>query len=326
MRAIVQPRYGAPEAVLELRDDVEMPTVAIGSVLVRVRAASVNAGDWRRVRASPLLVRLTEGIRRPRVTALGADAAGVVEAVGRDVTHVKPGDAVFGIRTGAFAEYVSGRNFVPKPTNVTFAQAAAVPVAGITALQAVRDKGVVKAGQRVLVNGAGGGVGTFAVQIAKALGASVTGVTSTANLDLVRSIGADHVIDYTREDFTSSGQRYDVIVDVGGNRSLADCRRTLTRDGTFVAVGAGQGNGGPMGRLIGGTLRSRLLKQRVEVFIAAVEKDDLLTLKELIEAGKVRPIVDRTYPLSQTAEALRYVEEGRARGKVVIAIAGDAPA
>jgi NADPH:quinone reductase-like Zn-dependent oxidoreductase len=318
MKAIVQDRYGSPD-VLRLTD-VDKPMVDDDDVLVRVRAASVNAGDWRRVRASPFVIRLVEGLRRPRTGAVGVDAAGHVEEVGKDVTHLQPGDEVFGVRKGAFAEYVSGRTFVPKPANLTFEHAAAVPVAGSTALQALRDKGRIQPGQRVLVNGAGGGVGTFVVQIAKAFGADVTGVSSTGKLDLVRSIGADHVIDYTREDFTKSGPRYDLIIDVGGTPSLSACRRALTPDGTLVLVGAGSGPGGPIARLLAGFLRSRLLKQRIVAFISRESKEDLLTLKELIEAGKVAPVIDRTYPLSETAEAIRYLESGHARGKVAITV------
>ncbi len=215
---------------------------------------------------------------------------------------------------------MSGRTFVPKPANLTFEQAAAVPIAACTALMALRDKGGVQPGQRVLVNGAGGGVGTFAVQIAKAFGADVTAVTSTGNLDLLRSIGADRVIDYTREDFTRGDQRYDLIIQVGGNRSIGASRRALDPAGRFVLVGAGNGAGGPLGRMLEGLVRSRLLRQRVVVFIASVTIENLLTLKELIEAGKIKPVIDRTYALSETSEALRYVEDGHARGKVVITV------
>jgi len=318
MKAIVQHRYGPP-GVLRLQD-IEKPPVGDDQVLLRVRGSSVNAVDWHLMRGLPYFIRLSGGLRRPKGGTPGVDAAGVVEAVGKDVTHVSPGDEVFGARNGAFAEYVSGRTFVPKPTNLTFEQAAAVPVAGCTALQALRDKGGLRPGRRVLVNGAGGGVGTFVVQIAKALGAEVTAVTSTGNLELVRSIGADHVIDYTRDDFTKAGQRYDLIIDVGGTPSLSACRRALAPDGTLVLVGAGQGFGGPLPRMLAGLVRSRILKQRVVAFIAQVNKEDLLFLKELIEAGKVTPIIGRTYPLSETAEAIRHLETGHARGKVVITV------
>jgi NADPH:quinone reductase-like Zn-dependent oxidoreductase len=318
MRAVLQERYGSPD-VLRLAE-VDMPAVAEDEVLVRVRAASVNAGDWRRVRSSPFVVRLVEGVRRPRSPFFGADVAGVVEDAGGSVNAFRPGEEVMGLRTGALAEYVSGRNFVAKPAGLTFEEAAAIPLAGTTALQAVRDRGGVQAGQRVLVTGAGGGVGTFVVQIAKAFGADVTAVTRTENVELVRSIGADRVVDYTREDFTRSGERYDVIIDVAGAPSFAACRRALTPDGTLVVVGAGRGRGGPLGRMAAGVARARVLRQRIVVFIAKDSPDDLRTLLDLVEAGKLKPVIDRAYPLSQTADALRYLETGRARGKVVITV------
>ena len=316
MKAIVQDRYGPPEH-LRLAD-VDKPMLEDDRALVRVRAASVNAGDWRRVRGNPFLVRMSAGIRRPRDPLIGVDAAGVVEAVGKDVTDLHVGDEVMGFRSGAFAEYVCGRMFVPKPANLGFEQAAGVPVAGGTALVAVRDKGRLQSGQRILINGAGGGVGSFAVQIAKALGGEVTAVTSTANLDLVQSIGADHAIDYTREDFTRGGPRYDLIVDVGGTPSISALRRALTPDGTLIRVGAGKGAFGPVGGFASSYLRRRFLGQRIVSFIADLEKEHLLTLKELIETGKVRPIIDRTYPLSETPAAIAYMERERARGKVII--------
>ena len=300
--------------------DIARPAVGPGQVLVRVRASSVNAGDWRRVRASPSVVRVVEGIRRPRAATPGGDVAGIVEEVGAGVTALRPGDAAFGVRTGAFAEFVSGSAFVAKPANLSFEEAAAMPIAGMTALQALRDKAGVSPGQRVLVNGAGGGVGTFAVQLAKAMGTEVTGVTSSESVDLVRSLGAHDVIDYTKEDFAGRSQRYDVIIDIGGTPSLAACRRALTPDGVLVLVGAGKGRGGPLARLVAGTARQRVLRQRIVGFIAKVTTEDLLALKELAEAGKVCSVVDRTYPLGETAEALRYVEQGHARGKVVITI------
>ena len=318
MRAIIQERYGSPD---DLRiGDTEKPTVGPDQVLVRVRAASVNGGDWRRVRADPFVVRLVEGLRRPKNPLLGGDVAGVVEEVGPGVADLRIGDEVYGIRTGAFAEYVAGKNFVVKPANVTFEEAAAIPIAGVTALQSVRDRGGVHAGDAVLVNGAGGGVGSFVVQIAKADGAEVTAVTSTDKLELLRSIGADHVIDYTRDDFARGGRRYDVIIDPGGNRSMRDLRRALAPGGRLVLVGAGHGMGGAMGRLIGGIVRKRVLRQPVVMFIAAVRRDDLVVLRELVEAGRVRPVVDRTYPLEQTGEALKYLESGRVAGKVVITV------
>jgi NADPH:quinone reductase-like Zn-dependent oxidoreductase len=297
-------------------------------VRIRVRAASVNAYDWHVLRGLPYLVRTDEGVRVPKTSAMGVDLAGEVEAVGKDVTDLKPGDAVYGERGGAFGEYVSGRavNFALKPANLTFEQAAAVPMAGYTALQALRDKGQVKPGEKVLVNGASGGVGSFAVQIAKALGAEVTGVCSTRNFELVRSIGADHVIDYTREDFTSGAERYDLIVDVAATRPLRACRRILTPGGRLVIVGAAVGHAdgrwiGPMIRPAAGAIVSRFVKERPLLpFLAHRSKDDLIVLTSMIESGAVTPLIDRAYPLAETAEAIRYVEAGHARGKVVITV------
>ncbi|MGH2456208.1 MAG: NAD(P)-dependent alcohol dehydrogenase [Candidatus Limnocylindria bacterium] len=318
MRAVVQDRYGSPNHLRVA--DVEKPQLEDDRALVRVRAASVNAGDWRRVRGKPFVIRLDAGLRRPANPLLGVDAAGVVEAVGGDVTDLRPGDEVMGFRTGAFAEYVCGRMFVPKPANLTFEQAAAVPVAGGTALVAVRDKGRLQPGQRILINGAGGGVGTFAVQIARALGGEVTAVTRTDSLDLVRSIGADHAIDYTREDFTRGGRRYDLVVDIGGTPSIPALRRALVAEGRLVLVGAGKGVFGPLGGFAAAAVRSRVLGQRIVSFIADLEKEHLLTLKQLIETGKVTPVIDRTYPLSETPAAIASMEREEARGKVVIAI------
>jgi NADPH:quinone reductase-like Zn-dependent oxidoreductase len=324
MKAIVRHRYGSPD-VLQL-EDVEVPGVGDDQVLVRVRAASVNAYDWHVLRGLPYLVRMEEGLRRPKASAIGVDLAGEVEAVGRDVTEFRVGDAVFGERGGAFAEFVSGRavNFAPKPSNLTFEQAAAVPMAGYTALQALRDKGGVQALQKVLVNGASGGVGSFAVQIAKALGAEVTGVCSARNLELVRSMGADHVIDYSHDDFTRGNERYDLIIDVAATRPLRACRRVLTPSGKLVIVGAavGQADGrwiGPMIRPVAATILSRFVKERPLLpFLAHRSKDDLIVLARMIEAGAVTPLIDRAYPLAETAAAIRYVEAGHARGKVVI--------
>ena len=323
MKAVVRERYGSPD-VLELKD-VAKPVIDDDSVLVRVRAASINAYDWHMMRGSPYLVRMSEGLRKPRSSAMGVDLSGQVESVGKNVTNFRPGDEVFGARVGSLAEYVRGEGksfLVPKPAGLTFEQAAAVNMAGTTALQGLRDKGRIKPGQRVLINGATGGVGTFAVQIAKAFGAHVTAVCSTTNVEMVRSIGADEVIDYTRQDFTRSGQRYDLIFDVAANHSLSACRRVLTPNGILVMVGV---KGGRrmlpiVARLIAGVVYSRFASQKMLPFLAHNSKEDLLVLKELIEAGKVTPVIDRTYPLSETPEAIRYLEQGHARGKVVITV------
>jgi NADPH:quinone reductase-like Zn-dependent oxidoreductase len=292
-------------------------------VLVRVRAASVNALDWHWVRGLPYFMRLMAGLRKPKRSVPGVDLAGHVEAVGRSVTQFKPGDEVIGNRNGAFAEYVRGRerNFVPKPARITFEQAAAVPAAGLTALEALRDAGRMRSGQRVLINGASGGVGTFAVQIAKAFGADVTAVCSTRSVDMVRSLGADRVIDRTKEDFTRGAQRYDLMLDVAADRSLSDCRRVLARNGTVVLVGAPDGRWlAPLTRLLKALVLSRFVSQRLVPFLTKGSKDDLVVLKELIEAGKVTPVIDRTYPLRETAQAIRYVEERHAQGKIVITV------
>jgi NADPH:quinone reductase-like Zn-dependent oxidoreductase len=319
MRAIVKDRYGSPD-VLKL-EDVERPALTDESVLVRVCAASVNAHDWHMLRGKPYLARISEGFRRPKERMLGIDVAGVVEEIGTEVTHVKPGDAVFGSRYGAFAEYVSGKNMVPMPGGLTFEQAAAVPTAGQTALQGLRDHGAIQAGQRVLINGAGGGVGTFAVQIARAYGAEVTAVTSTRNVEMVRSIGADEVVDYTRDDFTRTKGRYDLILDVGGNRRLSAMRRALTPTGRVVMVAPQPGQWiGPVARIIGAMITTRLGGKPARAFLATVNKEDLLALKDLIEAGKVSPVIDRTYPFAQIPEAVGYLEGGHAQGKVVITI------
>ncbi len=323
MKAIVRERYGSPD-VLELKD-VDRPAVDDDGVLVRVRAASVNAYDWHMMRGLPFLLRMSEGLRKPKRSAMGVDVAGQVEAVGKNVTHLRPGDQVFGARAGSLAEYVRGgpKSFlVPMPAGLSFERAAAVPMAGVTALQGLRDKGQLKPGQRVLINGAAGGVGTFAVQIAKAFGAHVTAVCSTRNVDMVRSLGADQVIDYTREDFTRSGQRYDLILDVAASRSLSDCRRVLRSTGILVIVGAPDGRrmGPIVARLLAAIVLSRFASQKMLPFLAKNSKEDLIVLKDLIEAGKVTPVIDRTYPLSETPAAIRYLEEGHARGKVVITV------
>ena len=326
MKAIRYYRYGPPD-VLQLAD-VEMPAVGDDEMLVRVRAASVNPLDWHFMRGAPYLVRMLAGLPRPRDGRLGADMAGSVEAVGKNVTGFRPGDEVFGglDDRGTLAEYISIRHdgaVLTKPAGLTFEQAASVPVAAVTALQALRDKGRVRPGHKVLVNGASGGVGTFAVQIAKAFGAEVTGVCRTPNAEMVASIGADQVIDYTREDFTRAGRLYDLLVDIAGNRTLPETRRVLVPKGVLVAVG-GPNKGrwiGPLGRSVRMAALSPAVSQRIVFFfffLAHQNKDDLAVLRELLETGKVTPVIDRTYPLGEVAEAIRYLEEGHARGKVAI--------
>jgi NADPH:quinone reductase-like Zn-dependent oxidoreductase len=324
MKAIVQHSYGGPE-VLRLMD-VDMPVVGDGDVLVRVRAASVNPLDWHFMRGEPRIMRISSGLRQPKQVSAGVDFAGTVESVGRNVTQFKPGDSVFGGRSGAFAEYVSvpgDKQIALKPANVTFEEAAAVPVAAITALQALRDGGHVESAQSVLINGAGGGVGTFAVQIAKSFGARVTGVTSTTNLEMVGEIGADEVIDYVKEDFTRSERRYDLIIDIAGNRSWSDCKRVLNPSSRFVVVGGLSKNPwlGPIGHSAALSVASFRASQRVvPLFLAKLSKEDLVLLQGLVESGKVKPVIDRTYSLSETSEAIRYLEQGHARGKVVITV------
>jgi NADPH:quinone reductase-like Zn-dependent oxidoreductase len=320
MKAIVYHHYGPPD-VLEWAE-IEKPAAGDNEVLVRVRAASVNPLDWHFLRGTPYFVRALAGLRRPKIIHLGVDLAGQVEAVGRNVTQFQPGDEVFGASRGAFAEYVcaSAEALALKPVNLTFEQAAAVPVAGFTALQGLRDKGKIQPAQKVLINGAAGGVGTFAVQIAKSFGADVTGVCSTRNVGLVRSIGADQVIDYTQEDFTRSGQRYALIFDSVGNHPLSACRRALTPAGTLVLVG-GPDKGrwlGPMTRMLKAAVLSRFVSQNLIPLLAHLRKDDLVVMRELLEAGKVTPVIDRCYPLREVPEAIRYLEEGHARGKVII--------
>ena len=321
MKAIVHDRYGSPD-VLEFKD-VDDPKVGDDGVLVRVRAASVNALDWRLMRADPHLVRLSEGIRRPKRTIPGVDVAGVVEAAGRNVANFKPGDEVFGARGGAFAEYVLGveTNFVPKPAWLSFEQAAAIPTAACTALNGLRDHGQVQPGQSVLINGAAGGVGTFAIQIAKALGAEVTAVCSSRNVEQSRSLGADDVVDYTKDDFTRSGRRYDVILDNVANRSLTALRRALAPRGTLVIDGGGKGKLiGPFKLPLKAMVVSRFVRQKMVFYVAKIRLRDLELMTEWIEAGKMTPVIDRTYALSDAAEAIRYVETGHARGKVVVTV------
>ncbi len=321
MKAIVHSRYGSPD-VLELEES-EKPELADDLVLVRVRAASINPADWYGV-TGLLVARASTGFLKPKSGRTGIDFAGTVEAVGKDVTHVQPGDEVFGARSGALAEYLTVRDaIVRKPGNITFEEAAAVPVAAITALQGLRDKGKLQAGQKVLINGASGGVGTFAVQIAKALGAEVTGVCSTRNVELVRSLGADHVVDYTAEDFTRSNRSYDLVLDVAGSRSWSECRRVLNPHGKVVIVGAPKGSRvlGPLGHIVRLRVASLLRgSQKAVFFIAKTNRADLEVLRELLEAAKVKPVVDRSYALAETRDAFRYLGEGHARGKVVVTV------
>jgi len=320
MKAIVQDTYGSPD-VHELRKN-NRPLVGNGEVLVRVRSASVNPLDWHAMRGKPFVVRLAGyGLRKPKNPVLGVDVAGLVEAIGPNVTKLRPGDEVFGWCQGALAGYARAPedHFVAKPANLTFEQAAAVPVAATTALQGLRDIGLLQSGQTVLVIGASGGVGTFAVQIAKALGAEVTGVCSTRNAEMVRSLGADHVIDYSREDFIGGGQRYDLIFQLAGTRSPSHCRSVLTPKGTLVLC-SGDGRASGIDRILGAMVSSPFVSQRLVTWVATLNPADLLTLVGLIEAGKVTPVIDRTYPLAETAAAIRYLEEGHSRGKVVITV------
>jgi NADPH:quinone reductase-like Zn-dependent oxidoreductase len=323
MMAIVQDAYGSPD-VLELRE-IDKPRSAEDEVLVRVHAAGVDQGVWHLMAGLPYLVRIAGvGLRAPKNPVRGYDVAGRVEAVGENATRFKPGDEVFGTCRGSFAEYAAARadRLALKPANLTFEQAAAVPISGYAALQAVRDRGKVRAGQRVLIIGAGGGVGTFAVQLAKAFGAEVTGVCSTTKMELVRSIGADHVIDYTREDFVDGPNRYDVILDIAGNRSLSQLRRVLAAEGTLVIVG-GEGGGrwlGGIDRQLRAHVLSPFVRQKLGTWISTEREEDLETLRELIEAGEIAPVVDRTYPLSEVPDAIRYLRKGHARGKVVITV------
>jgi NADPH:quinone reductase-like Zn-dependent oxidoreductase len=324
MKAAVRERFGPPD-VIELRE-IEKPSPADDEVLVRVRAASLNIADWYGLTGTPYVGRVEMGLRKPKTESLGTDYAGIVEEVGKDVTLFRPGDEVFGARTGAFAEYVCAkedRGIVPKPVNATFEEAAAVPVAGLTALQGLRDKGHLQPGQKVLVTGASGGVGTYAVQIAKAFGAEVTAVCSTRNVDLARSLGADRVIDYSREDFTLSGDRYDLLVNVNGNTPWSACKRVLTPSARFVLIGASRGTRllGPISHVIRLKLGSLRGGPKVVFFIAQVNKADMQTLRELLETGKMTSVIDRRYDLSEIADAFRYIGDGHAQGKIVINVA-----
>ena len=317
MHAIVQDTYGSTE-VLQMRD-IDKPVIGDSDVLVRVQAASVHLGDWILMTGSPFVMRLATGLRKPKQPIPGSDIAGVVEAVGKDVQGLRPGDEVFGWCAGAFAEYASGPadHFVTKPANLTFEQAAAVGVSATTALQLLRDDGKVKPGQKVLINGASGGVGTFAVQIAKALGAEVTGVTSTKNMDAVRAIGADHVIDYTREDFRTDGPRYDLILDNVGDQSMAATRRALVPGGMLISNGGGHA-GGKMSRVIRSMIASMVVRGQAKPTVKTQNRADLVALKELVEAGSLTPVIAGTYPLAEARKGIDHVATGHARGTVVI--------
>jgi NADPH:quinone reductase-like Zn-dependent oxidoreductase len=319
MKAMVYHKYGSPD-VLKL-EEIEQPIPKDNEVLVKVHAASVNAADWHLLRGKPFLVRLMGfGLLKPKHTILGSDIAGRVEAVGRNVKQFQPGDEVFGNIRGGFAEYVCAREdaLVLKPANLSFEEAAAVPMAAVTALQGLRDKGQIQPGQKVLINGASGGVGTFAVQIAKSFGADVTGVCSTRNVDMVRSIGADHVIDYMQEDFTKNGQRYDLILAANGYHPILDYRRALSPKGMYVMTGGSMTQ--MFQAMLLGPLISMAGSKKMGNVMAKPNKKDLVFMKELLEAGKVVPVIDRRYPLREVPEAIRYVEEGHARGKVVITV------
>jgi NADPH:quinone reductase-like Zn-dependent oxidoreductase len=322
VKAIVQDTYGSPE-VLNLRE-IDVPEAGDEEALVRVHAAGVDRGVWHLMTGLPYLTRLAFGLRAPKNPVPGMDVAGVVEAVGGSVTRFQPGDEVFGIGKGTFAECARApeHKLAHKPASLTFEQAAILAISGLTALQALRDHGRVEPGQKVLVIGASGGVGTFAVQIARAFGAHVTGVCSTAKVKMVRSIGADHVIDYARDDFAKGEQRYDVILDIGGNSPLTRLRRALAPKGTLVIVG-GEGGGrwlGVVSRLLRAHLLFPFVGQNLGTFVSSENHEDMLVLKDLIESGKVTPIIDRTFPLAEAPEAIRYLEEGHARGKVVVTV------
>lgn len=323
MKAVVQRCYGDTNVLAV--EDVAKPVPADGEVLVRVRAAATNPLDWHYMHGTPYIMRMSSGLGRPKVERFGVDYAGTVEAVGKSVTQFAPGDEVFGGRTGAFAEYVvvrADRNIVKKPANVTFEQAAGVPVAAVTALQALRDHGRVKPGDKVAVVGASGGVGTFAVQVAKALGAEVTAVCSTRNADLVRSLGADHVSDYTKEDFTLGSERYDVIVDMVGSHGLLDYRRVLEDDGRYVIVGGPDGKWlGPMTAPLKAMLLGPFVEPEMGMMLAELNPADLALLADMMRSGELVPVVDRTYPLAQVRDAIAYLETSRARGKVVLTVA-----
>ncbi len=322
MKAIVHERYGRPN-VLGLRE-VDRPVIEHDQVLVRVHASSVNPVEWYGV-AGLYFARIGNGLLKPKSTSVGGDLAGRVEAVGRDVTEFRPGDEVFGTSSGgSWAEYAAARaeRLAPKPANLSFEEAAAVPVAGLTALQALRDHGQVQPGQKVLINGASGGVGTFAVQLAKSFGAEVTAVCSTRNVEQARSLGAERVVDYTQEDFTKRSERHDLMLDIAGSRSFLACRRVLTPEATVVVIGGPMTYRGlgPLPHIAGTLLKSRGRSQKVRFFVAKINTEDLSFLRELLESGKVTPVIDRTYPLSEAPEALAYLGEGHARGKIILTV------
>ena len=324
MKAAISERYGAPARVVEIRE-LETPEPGPDEVLVRVRAASVNIADWYGVVGRPWVGRVSTGARRPKESRLGVDYAGVVEAVGADVTDFGPGDEVFGGRTGAYAEYVvakTDRAIARKPADVSFEVAAAVPIAAVTALQALRDHGGFEPGQKVLIHGASGGVGTYAVQIAKALDAVVTAVCSARNVEIAKSLGADRVVDYTQVDFTRSGDRYDLLVDIAGTRSFRALRRAMNPGATLVVVGGPRANRpfGPLGHVIGCKLASILTRQQVRFFIAKLDKEGMETLRELLEAGKLTSVVDSVYPLDRLADALDHMGHGHPSGKIVVTV------
>ncbi len=325
MKAIVYQNFGSPD-ILRF-EDIDKPTPADNEVLIRVLAASVNPLDWKLMKGGPFILRLLLGLGKSKIKRPGVDVAGQVEAVGRNVSQFKPGDEVFGICRGAFAEYATSQSvpgmksvLVRKPANVTFDQAASAPVAALTALQGLRDKGRIQQGQKVLINGAAGGVGTFAVQMAKSFATNVTGVCSTTNVDMVRSIGADCVVDYTKEDFTRSGQRYDLVLDCVGNHSLSACRRVLTPKGILVMVGAPDDSTviRLLARLLGALVLSRFVSQKMVFFIAKVNQEDLTILGEFMATGRVTPVIDKHYKLSELPEAFRYAAEGHSRGKLIV--------
>jgi NADPH:quinone reductase-like Zn-dependent oxidoreductase len=325
MKAIVYEGFGSPD-ILRYQD-VDKPVPGDNEVLLKVRAASVNPLDWKMMKGGPFLMRFLVGLGKPKIRRPGVDVAGQIEAIGRNITQLKPGDEVFGTCVGAFGEYATSTSvfgmksaLALKPRNVTFEQAASAPVAALTALQGLRDKGRIQLGHKVLINGAAGDVGTFAVQIAKLFGAHVTGVCSTPNIDMVRSIGADRVIDYSRDDFTRSGERYDIILDCVGSPSLSACRRVLNPKGILVLVGAPDRATGILARTTGALVWSRLGSKKMIFFIARMNKEDLTAVGEFMATGKVTPVIDRRYRLSEASEAFRYVEKGHARGKVVILV------